>query len=78
VLSLGHNYIDTEHILLDFDADDETVRDEIIRMLSAKRALRAPSRPDTACSRRRGLAFQACARVAFGLGVILGRAARRH
>lgn len=49
-LSLGHNYIDTEHILLglvrenegvaarillDFDADSEKVRNEIIRMLSS-------------------------------------------
>src|SRR6202051_975017 len=49
-LSLGHNYIGTEHILLglvrenegvaarillDFDADAEKIRNEIIRMLSA-------------------------------------------
>ena len=48
-LSLGHNFIATEHILLgvasdseslaarillDFDADSETIRDEVIRMLS--------------------------------------------
>ena len=48
-LSLGHNYIGTEHILLgllregegvanrillDFDADPETVRNEVVRMLS--------------------------------------------
>ena len=48
-LSLGHNYIGTEHILLglvrenegvaarillDFDADAETTRDEVLRMLS--------------------------------------------
>src|SRR5204862_3940566 len=48
-LSLGHNYIGTEHILLglvrenegvaarilaDFDADSEKIRNEIIRMLS--------------------------------------------
>src|SRR5918997_1595114 len=48
-LSLGHNYIGTEHILLglvrenegvaarillDFDADSETIRNEVIRMLS--------------------------------------------
>ena len=48
-LSLGHNYIGTEHILLglvrenegvaarillDFDADDETIRNEILSMLS--------------------------------------------
>src|ERR1700744_5860897 len=49
-LSLGHNYIGTEHILLglvrenegvaarillDFDADSEKIRNEVIRMLSA-------------------------------------------
>src|ERR687883_658210 len=48
-LSLGHNYIGTEHILLglvrenegvaarillDFDADSEKIRNEVIRMLS--------------------------------------------
>jgi hypothetical protein len=52
-LSLGHNYIGTEHILLglvsenegvaarillDFDADSEKVRNEVIRMLSAPEA----------------------------------------
>ena len=51
-LSLGHNYIGTEHILLglvrenegvaarilaDFDADSEKIRNEIIRMLSGPR-----------------------------------------
>ena len=51
-LSLGHNYIGTEHILLglvrenegvaarillDFDADAEKIRNEIIRMLSGPR-----------------------------------------
>ena len=57
-LSLGHNYIGTEHILLglvrenegvaarillDFDADAEKIRNEIIRMLSGpgRRAARA-------------------------------------
>jgi ATP-dependent Clp protease ATP-binding subunit ClpC len=55
-LSLGHNYIGTEHILLglvrenegvaarillDFDADAEKIRNEIIRMLSG------PGRPPT-------------------------------
>jgi hypothetical protein len=61
-LSLGHNYIGTEHILLglvreyegvaarillDFDADAEKIRNEVIRMLSVRppasraRALRA-------------------------------------
>ena len=48
-LSFGHNYVGTEHILLglvrenegvaarvllDFDADDEKIRDEIVRMIS--------------------------------------------
>src|SRR5919199_695535 len=33
-LSLGHNYIGTEHILLGFDADSEKIRNEVIRMLS--------------------------------------------
>jgi ATP-dependent Clp protease ATP-binding subunit ClpA len=51
-LSLGHNYIGTEHILLglvrenegvaarillDFDADAEKIRNEVIRMLSGQR-----------------------------------------
>ena len=92
-LSLGHNYIGTEHILLglvrenegvgarillDFDADAETIRDEVIRMLSGKPPLRAASRPTqpapdvAARPSRLALAF------AFGLGVVLGRAARRH
>jgi ATP-dependent Clp protease ATP-binding subunit ClpA len=50
-LSLGHNYIGTEHILLglvrenegvaarillDFDADSEKIRNEVIRMLSSR------------------------------------------
>jgi ATP-dependent Clp protease ATP-binding subunit ClpC len=59
-LSLGHNYIGTEHILLglvrenegvaarillDFDADAEKIRNEIIRMLSGpgRRASAQPS-----------------------------------
>jgi ATP-dependent Clp protease ATP-binding subunit ClpC len=56
-LSLGHNYIGTEHILLglvrenegvaarillDFDADAEKIRNEIIRMLSGSAGERAP------------------------------------
>jgi len=55
-LSLGHNYIGTEHILLalvrvsegraarillDFDADAEKIRNEIIHMLSGKGRSRA-------------------------------------
>ena len=61
-LSLGHNYIGTEHILLglvrenegvaarillDFDADAEKIRNEIIRMLSG------PGRRQRRLSRRR-------------------------
>ena len=56
-VSLGHNYIGTEHILLglardddgvaarillDFDADPETVRNEVIRMLSGPGGRRSP------------------------------------
>ncbi len=66
-LSLGHNYIGTEHILLglvrenegvaarillDFDADSEKIRNEVIRMLSGpggrrqgSGGARAPPRP---------------------------------
>ena len=61
-LCLGHNYIGTEHILLglvrenegvaarillDFDADAEKIRNEIIRMLSGpgRRQGRAAARP---------------------------------
>ncbi len=55
-LSLGHNYIGTEHILLglvrenegvaarillDFDADSEKIRNEVIRMLSGPGTRRA-------------------------------------
>ena len=92
-LALGHNYIDTEHILLglvrenegvgarillDLDADAETIRDAVIRMLSAKPPLRAGSRPTqpapdvAAWPSRLALAF------AFGLGVVLGRTTRPH
>jgi len=58
-LSLGHNYIATEHLLLglvrenegvaarilrDFDADAERVRNEVLRMLSSRLAGRGPGR----------------------------------
>ena len=75
-LSLGHNYIGTEHILLglvrenegvaarillDFDADSEKIRNEVIRMLSGPggrqgqrrrrpRARRARARSPRSCS----------------------------
>src|SRR5215217_84652 len=64
-LSLGHNYIGTEHlllglarenegvaarILLDFGVDAETVRNEVIRMLSGSSS---PSESDVAVARRR-------------------------
>jgi ATP-dependent Clp protease ATP-binding subunit ClpC len=93
-LSLGHDYIGTEHILLglvrenqgvvarillDFDADAEKIRDEIIRLLSGggpiprRPAPPEPPEPDPPRSRRRiGLAL------AFLLGVMTGRARKRH
>jgi len=58
-LSLGHNYIGTEHILLglvrenegvaarillDFDADSEKIRNEVIRMLSGPGSRRQQGR----------------------------------
>ncbi len=58
-LSLGHNYIGTEHILLglvrenegvaarillDFDADSEKIRNEVIRMLSGPAAVARAAR----------------------------------
>ena len=64
-LSLGHNYIGTEHILLgltredegvatrillDFEADSETVRNEVLRMLSGPLGRRSP--PHAAPRRR--------------------------
>ena len=57
-LSLGHNYIGTEHILLglvrenegvaarillDFAADSEKIRNEVIRMLSGSPCARRPA-----------------------------------
>jgi len=65
-LSLGHNYIGTEHILLglvrendgvaarillDFDADSEEIRDEMIRMLSGLGLTHlAPAKPTAAAT----------------------------
>jgi ATP-dependent Clp protease ATP-binding subunit ClpC len=80
-LSLGHNYIGTEHILLglvrenegvaarillDFDADSEKIRNEVIRMLSGPGGRRqgtgsqgqaAPARP---ASRARARSPRSC------------------
>ena len=69
-LSLGHNYIGTEHILLglvrenegvaarillDFDADSEKIRNEVIRMLSGPGGRRSGSGSgSTSHVRRRG------------------------
>ena len=67
-LSLGHNYIGTEHILLglvrenegvaarillDFDADSEKIRNEVIRMLSGPGGRRQGSRRRRARARAR-------------------------
>ncbi len=64
-LSLGHNYIGTEHILLglvrenegvaarillDFDADSEKIRNEVIRMLSGPGGRRSGSSSSGAAS----------------------------
>ena len=66
-LSLGHNYIGTEHILLglvrenegvaarillDFDADSEKIRNEVIRMLSGPGSRRGSSGAGAAAGRR--------------------------
>ena len=68
-LSLGHNYIGTEHILLglvrenegvaarillDFDADAEKIRNEIIRMLSGPGRRRPAARGGQAPRRQPG------------------------
>jgi ATP-dependent Clp protease ATP-binding subunit ClpC len=83
-LSLGHNYIGTEHILLglvrenegvaarillDFDADAEKIRNEIIRMLSGPGAATpAPAAP------RAGLSARAPALLAGAvIGLLVGR-----
>jgi ATP-dependent Clp protease ATP-binding subunit ClpA len=64
-LSLGHNYIGTEHILLavafegegvavsilhDFDVDAEKIRNELVRMLPG---MQGPTSPKTSTARRR-------------------------
>jgi ATP-dependent Clp protease ATP-binding subunit ClpC len=96
-LSLAHNYIGTEHILLgivhenegvaarvllDLGADAETIRDAVIKMLSGEgiRTGRRPAEPRGPVSappisaQHHGRALV----VAFVLGLIAGRASRRH
>ncbi len=70
-LSLGHNYIGTEHILLglvrenegvaarillDFDADSEKIRNEVIRMLSGPGGRRQGSGSGSGGAQARGAA----------------------
>ncbi|HTE64043.1 MAG TPA: Clp protease N-terminal domain-containing protein, partial [Solirubrobacteraceae bacterium] len=72
-LSLGHNYIGTEHILLglvrenegvaarillDFDADSEKIRNEVIRMLSGPGGRRQGSGQGTGAAAAGGAAGQ--------------------
>ncbi|HKD94726.1 MAG TPA: Clp protease N-terminal domain-containing protein [Gaiellaceae bacterium] len=96
-LSLGHDYIGTEHlllglvrenegvaarVLLDFGADAESTRDALIRWLSGEteapdptpRATRPELAPERAAHQRRGRALA----LVFALGVLIGRATRRH
>jgi ATP-dependent Clp protease ATP-binding subunit ClpC len=96
-LSLAHNYIGTEHILLglvhenegvaarvllDLGADAETIRDAVIAMLSAQgirtgRRTAEPRGPVSAppiSAQHHGRSLV----VAFVLGLIAGRASRRH
>ena len=85
-LSLGHNYIGTEHILLglvsenegvaariliDLDADEEAVRSETLQMLSGAGGGQAAERPTTVAAPR-GTGSPAIDRAWFGgLGVVL-------
>ena len=74
-LSLGHNYIGTEHILLglvrenegvaarillDFDADSEKIRNEVIRMLSGPGGRRQGSGRRAARPRARARSPRSC------------------
>jgi ATP-dependent Clp protease ATP-binding subunit ClpC len=92
-ISLGHNHIGTEHILLalvrengsvamrillDLGADAETIRDAVIGMLSGRRPRRTAKRPPQAARPAAASGSGFALAVAFGLGVILGRAMRRH
>jgi ATP-dependent Clp protease ATP-binding subunit ClpA len=73
-LSLGHEYIGTEHvllglvrenegvaaqILLDFDADAEKIRNRVIEMLPAPRPSESTAGPSTVGRHRRRLTVQA-------------------
>jgi len=89
-LSLGHRYIGTEHlllgiarendgvasrILLDFGADGETIRDQVVGMLSGPG--RRPARPVSRRSRRRFpyealLLGWALFGAALGVGILIG------
>jgi ATP-dependent Clp protease ATP-binding subunit ClpC len=91
-LSLGHNHIGTEHILLglvrenegvaahvllDFGADAETIRNEIIRMLSgpgrtAVASVSSPIYDRGYVSRSRAMLLLAFALLAFPLGLLVG------
>ncbi len=97
-LGLGHNYIGTEHILLglvrenegvaarillDFDADHEKVRNEVIRMLSAPGVRRptaasAESGPDGCRSRLARRSAHAAQAVGRGDSRRAGASARRR
>jgi ATP-dependent Clp protease ATP-binding subunit ClpC len=95
-LSLAHNYIGTEHILLGLvrenegvaarillylGADSENVSDAVIRMLSGqgmppgrRTVQRRELAPAPVSAEHHGRALV----VAFVLGIVLGRASRRH
>jgi len=89
-LSLGHNYVSTEHILLglvrenegvaarillDFDADAEKIRSEIIRRLSSPglRTIRFASRRSSAVRRWFQWPSMLTGAALLGLGLLIGR-----
>ena len=92
-LSLRHDYIDTEHILLglvresegvgarillDFGAEAEKIRDEVVRLLPVLPGSRRPPyrpAPEPAPAQSRSLIGVG---VAFLLGVLTGRVLKRH
>ena len=92
-LSLGHDYIGTEHILLglvrenggvaseilvDHDADPEKIRNEVIRMLSGRGRMHRPGPTRAVRPEPHPLFGVIGYLVAFALGVVTGRAARGH